>query len=230
MSVSRSMPSTPSEGVSRSTQVRPTERAPARTPPPGEAVERFRQLMGRGDGNPRAGVPLHEGAHREAHAGAQAATTEAPTPQQALPAGPDAETGSGEMGGGDTMAPAELAALMQAQLGLREPAGPVAVPLPQAAPTATAFAELLERQVRQMLVSAGGIDAHGNGEVLLRMSDATLPGTDLTLARGPEGWVLRADVRSRDSYEAIQRAAPELARRFAERNLGELSIEPRFDG
>src|SRR3546814_5702568 len=64
----------------------------------------------------------------------------------------------------------------------------------------------------------------------LRMADATLPGTDLLLSRTPEGWVLRADVRSRSSFDAIREAAPELARRFAERNLGTLSIDPHFHG
>lgn len=58
------------------------------------------------------------------------------------------------------------------------------------------------------------------------MSDATLPGTDLLLSREADGWVLRADVRSRGSYDAIRDAAPELAKRFAERKLGALRVEP----
>jgi hypothetical protein len=37
-------------------------------------------------------------------------------------------------------------------------------------------------------------------------------------------------VRSRDSYDAIREAAPELARRFAERNLGVLEIDSQFHG
>ncbi len=69
-----------------------------------------------------------------------------------------------------------------------------------------------------------------DGQVLLRMADATLPGTDLLLSRTADGWALRADVRSRSSYDAIREAAPELAKRFAERNLGTLSIEPHFHG
>ena len=75
--------------------------------------------------------------------------------------------------------------------------------------------------------AAGGA---GDGHILLRMADATLPGTDLLLSRTAEGWVLRADVRSRDSYDAIRRAAPALARRFAERDLGTLSVEPHYHG
>ena len=70
----------------------------------------------------------------------------------------------------------------------------------------------------------------GLSGLLLRMADATLPGTDLLLSRTPEGWVLRADVRSRSSFDAIREAAPALARRFAERNLGTLSIDPHFHG
>ncbi len=124
--------------------------------------------------------------------------------------------------------PAEMAALWQAHLAVRD-----AVTMPQAAtPQAnpTAFAELIERHVRQLLVSQGGLDSRGEGQVMLRMSDATLPGTDLMLTRTSDGWVLRADVRSRDSFDAIRRAMPELTRRFAERHLGALTVEPHYHG
>jgi hypothetical protein len=89
------------------------------------------------------------------------------------------------------------------------------------------FAELIERHVRQLAVS-GGDD--GDGKVLLRLADSTLPGTDLLLSRTADGWLLRADVRSRYSFDAILDAAPELTRRFADRNLGTLSIDPHFHG
>jgi hypothetical protein len=62
------------------------------------------------------------------------------------------------------------------------------------------------------------------------MSDTTLPGTDLLLTRVNDGWLLRADVQSRASHDAIREAAPELARRFAERNLGTLQVESHFHG
>lgn len=124
--------------------------------------------------------------------------------------------------------PAEMAALWQAQLAVRD-----AVAIPQNATSQanpTAFAELIERHVRQLLVSQGGLDSRGEGQVMLRMSDATLPGTDLMLTRTADGWTLRADVRSRDSYDAIRRAMPELTRRFAERHLGALTVEPHYHG
>lgn len=99
---------------------------------------------------------------------------------------------------------------------------------PAAAEQAAAprIAELLDRHVRQLAASEGA--AAGEGQVLLRMADATLPGTDLLLTRTPEGWALRADVRSRGSFDAIRDAAPELARRFAARNLGTLTVEPHL--
>lgn len=111
----------------------------------------------------------------------------------------------------------------QAQMAVREG-------LPQTAPAplnATAFADMMEKHLKQLAVDRG--DA-GDGRVLLRMSDATLPGTDLLLSKTADGWQLRADVRSRSSYDAIQDAAPALAKRFAERNLGTLSIDPHFHG
>lgn len=102
---------------------------------------------------------------------------------------------------------------------------------PQALEQAAAprLAELLERHVRQLAVSPDARE-RDDGQVLLRMADATLPGTDLLLSRTADGWTLRADVRSRASYDAIREAAPELARRFAARNLGTLTIDPHLHG
>ena len=54
--------------------------------------------------------------------------------------------------------------------------------------------------------------------------------TDLLLSREGDGWVLRADSRSRESFDAIREAGPQLAQRFAERNLGTLTIDPHFHG
>ncbi len=139
------------------------------------------------------------------------------------------EGDSGQHAGGDTLQPAELAAIYQAQVLAREiPAAP-----PPAAPTAhanpQALADMLERHVRQLAVGPHGA-GEDRGQVLLRLNDATLPGTDLLLSRTDRGWLLRADVRSRGSYDAIRQAAPQLAERFAARNLGTLEVEPHLHG
>jgi hypothetical protein len=106
------------------------------------------------------------------------------------------------------------------------PAQAFGAPPPAAAPPAPApaLAELIERHVRQMLVSETATSARG-GDVLLRMSDAALPGTDIWLRRTERGWKVRADVRSRDSYDAIVAGSERLVKRFAEHGLGELDIE-----
>jgi len=120
----------------------------------------------------------------------------------------------------------EQSGLWLAQQAMRsEQAAPMQAPPPTS--NAAAFAELIERHVRQLAVSGGGADGE-NGQVLLRLSDQTLPGTDLLLTKTAEGWQLRADSRSRSSYDAIREAGPELMRRFAARNLGQLSIDPHF--
>ena len=93
---------------------------------------------------------------------------------------------------------------------------------------APALAELVEKHVKQMMVS----DLRGSRlrarEVLLRMQDDVLPGTDLWLARTATGWSLRADVRSRDAYDALIAGSGDLIRRFADGALGDLTIEPIF--
>ena len=126
-----------------------------------------------------------------------------------------------------SLPPADASALLQAQMALRDGAAPTQAPPPAANPQA--FVDLIERHVRQLAVG-DAVARDGDGQVLLRMADATLPGTDLLLTRNGDGWTLRADVRSRSSFDAIREAAPELAKRFAERNLGTLEIDPHFHG
>ena len=128
-----------------------------------------------------------------------------------------------------SLPPADASALFQAQMALRDGAMPTQAPPPVANPQA--FAELIERHVRQLAVD-DAVARGDSGQVLLRMSDTTLPGTDLLLSRNSngDGWTLRADVRSRSSFDAIREAAPQLAKRFAERNLGTLEIDPHFHG
>lgn len=119
----------------------------------------------------------------------------------------------------------DMASMWQAQMALRNEAAPM--PTAPSPVNTEAFADLIQRHVRQMAASDSA-QREGDGQVLLRMSDATLPGTDLLLSRTADGWRLQADSRSRSSYDAIRQAAPELARRFADSNLGRLEIDPQL--
>lgn len=94
--------------------------------------------------------------------------------------------------------------------------------------TAPAIADLLEKHVKQMLVSDPRSLRGQSREVLLRMQSDVLPGTDLWLSQTRNGWQLRADVRSRDAYETLLANQEELIQRFADGDLGELTIEPVF--
>lgn len=137
---------------------------------------------------------------------------------------------TGELGRGsaDVLPPAESAAMWQAhQLAAQAPA--LAASAPQAAANPAVLAQMLERHVRQFAVSEGGT-LNGEGQVLLRLDDSTLPGTDLMLTRTADGWLLQADVRSSESFDAIRDAAGKLGERFAERGLGTLVVEPRYQG
>lgn len=198
-----------------------------REPPPQASVDQFRQAMHArqeardefAGARAKGAGELSQGQRSHARAAARDAAT-----ADAVEAGRGLE----QRQHGLPDDPAELLALMQAQSALRDgaPAAPAA-PMPS---NPAAFAELLERHVRQLAVGGGSATGREDGQVLLRLADATLPGTDLMLSRTADGWVLRADVRSRESYDAIREAAPDLARRFAERDLGELRIDPRFHG
>ena len=232
MSIQRTQ-STQSENATRDverTRDRPHDKV--REEPKAELVDRFRTLMQtRGDGKEQRldpGRQGHEAADSFQIDGQAEAGNEAVTDQAVLRKGHD-EGDSGHNAGGDSLQPAELAALYQAQVMAREvPATPApAAPLPNANPQA--LADMLERHVRQLAIGPGSASGE-DGQVLLRLADSTLPGTDLLLSRTESGWRLRADVRSRGSFEAIQQAAPRLAERFASRNLGTLEIDPHFHG
>ena len=237
MSIQRTQ-STQSENATREIDKprdRPHDKAREQPVEP-ELVDRFRTMMqARADGggkeqrlDPRLqGRDAAEAARAEGQADASDQTQLAT--DQAVQRKGSGEGDQGQQAGGDALQPAELAALYQAQVLAREiPAAP-----PPAAPTAhanpQALADMLERHVRQLAIGPQGTD-HDRGQVLLRLNDATLPGTDLLLSRTERGWLLRADVRSRGSFEAIQQAAPRLAERFASRNLGTLEVDPHFHG
>lgn len=198
-----------------------------RDPPPKEAVDRFQQvLQGKQEAKDEFLSARAKGAGElsgQQRAEAEAAARQAAT-QDAVEAARQAP-GDGEQSM-QTLDPAEVLAMMQAQSALRDGAhaAPVAAPV-----NTSAFADLVERHVRQLAVG-DGVASDDDGQVLLRMADSTLPGTDLLLSKTADGWLLRADVRSRGSYDAIREAAPELARRFAERDLGRLEIDPQFHG
>lgn len=208
-----------------------------REAPPKEAVDRFRQLMQHGRQEGRAGTQEREELPRSqldagrhaAQASAQQGDAHAAVQGQSGPSGHQESVDNNGFGA-NSIDGADLLSMMQAQSALRD-AGvspQAAVPAPPMA-SGKALAEMLERHVRQLAVD-GATSADGDGHVLLRMSDATLPGTDLLLSKTADGWLLRADVRSRGSYDAIREAAPALARRFAEQDLGQLQIDPHYSG
>ena len=233
MTIERSQNSQASETAA--TQRREAaEAARDKAPPQPEQVDRFRAVMQQmRDGNAESGALAGEHAALAEDAASlspEDVGAEAARGQRALDSGVDdrAARRADDLGlSTSSSPPADAAQMMQAHMAMRDASVPAQAPPPAA--SAQAFADLVERHVRQMAVGQPAT-ADGDGQVLLRMSDATLPGTDLLLSRSADGWVLRADVRSRESYDAIREAGPELARRFAERNLGTLSVESHFNG
>ncbi|HEY9541706.1 MAG TPA: hypothetical protein VIR05_08725 [Luteimonas sp.] len=210
-----------------------------REPAPREKVDDFQRLLQgkREQREPR--LPTQPEEARQPQQAARREGQQAPTRQQedaAIAGHRQASERYGDdpalrhrddTGGTQAQQTLDPAALYQAQMAMRDGLPQATTPTPL---NPNAFADMVERHLKQMATDRGAAADAGDGRVLLRMADATLPGTDLLLSRTPEGWVLRADVRSRSSFDAIREAAPALARRFAERNLGTLSIDPHFHG
>ncbi len=112
------------------------------------------------------------------------------------------------------------------------PQQPQAAAMAQAQPAAGGFtpalSDLIQKHVRQMLVTDPRSTRGRSREVLLRMQNDAMPGTDLWLTRTDDGWRLRAEVSSRDAYDLLLEHQDDLVQRFAQSRLGELSIEPIF--
>src|SRR3546814_3186362 len=72
------------------------------------------------------------------------------------------------------------AALYQAQMAMRDGLPQATTPAPL---NPNSFADMVERHLKQMATDRGAAADAGDGRVLLRMADATLPGTDLLLSR-----------------------------------------------
>jgi len=139
----------------------------------------------------------------------------------------DTETSAAPNAATPAQVSAEAASFVQAHRFTMEAPQQAATAAATAAP---ALAELIEKHVKQMLVSDTPASKLHAREVLLQMHGDVLPGTDLWLTRTANGWRLRADVRSRDAYDALVAGSEDLIQRFADGALGELTIEPVFHG
>jgi len=102
-------------------------------------------------------------------------------------------------------------------------------PPPQHTPPAVAtatLADMIERHVRQMLVDVSSASAQGEGgQLMLRMSDDTLPATDLMLSRTEQGWSLSTESADAGTAAMIREAAPALVDRFEAMRLGALEVK-----
>ncbi len=90
---------------------------------------------------------------------------------------------------------------------------------------AAVVAQLLEKHVRQLLVSESAGAQSGQPSVMLNLTDAVLPGTQITLTQTDDGWRLASQSTSMSSYRVVNELAPQLKARFAERGLGDLELE-----
>lgn len=225
MSIERTQSSQHTDSTERSDATKEA-RNDTRPPPLRENVDRFRTLMQqRGEGENAGKADAAKSGLAKAGQGEHAAVA---LPGKAVEAveGDLLRRSRDDKGlSSSALQAADASAMFQAQVAVRD-----GIPQTPTAPVnPNAFADMVERHVRQLAIGRDSTPT-GDGQILLRMADSTLPGTDLLLSRTADGWMLRADSRSRSSYDAIKDAAPALAKRFAERDLGTLSIDPHFHG
>jgi hypothetical protein len=88
------------------------------------------------------------------------------------------------------------------------------------------LSKLIANYVRQLLVSEPGTDS--DPRILLRLDEAVLPETELTLTKTPNGWVLAANTRSQESERLVTSNRQALVKRFAQNRLGDLTVAVTF--
>jgi hypothetical protein len=88
--------------------------------------------------------------------------------------------------------------------------------------------ELLRKHVRQLALSPSHVDINAS-QAWLKLSDDLLPGTELLIQRDGSRWSVQARTGSRESLAAIDQCQAQLQQRFAEADLGEVSLEVRFE-
>src|SRR3546814_9580726 len=81
-----------------------------------------------------------------------------------------------DTGGTQAQQTLDPAALYQAQMAMRAGLPQATTPTPL---NPNAFADMVERHLKQMATDRAAAADAGDGRVLLRMADPTLPGTDL---------------------------------------------------
>jgi len=195
-----------------------------------EESRRFRKTMKEGRDKPRgdtSGKASHGSRSTPGQAVGQPVGAQAGQVPGEYGYGAGRQQGQEGFGGNphDGSLTAGMFAMQQAQFAVHH-----AAVQPDAATTANmapALAELIARHVKQLLVPVENRATHAaSREVMLTLSNDILPGTDLWLSRTPEGWKLRADTRSPESYRFLVEQTPELVKRFADGKLGTLEIDP----
>jgi Type III secretion protein (HpaP) len=127
---------------------------------------------------------------------------------------------------GDDWDETRLQLLSAVALAAAAPQAAVSVPLAESPHEPVGWAEvteLIERHVRELLVSDGARD--GDFRVGLRLNAAVLPDTELLLSKTASGWVLRAATSSSQSEYMLSRYGAALTRRFAAKRLGRIEVE-----
>lgn len=174
-----------------------------RKPPAEEAVAAFQALMAR-----------------------QASGADSGSGAAALP-GQGLDEGELEQGLTARAVNAEWAALLVAQRLSPDPA--TRAETLSAAPQAT-LADLIEKHVRQLLVSRPEPGAVATGQMRLTLSDDLLPDTELWLSQEAGGWHLRAETGNAESHASLKANAQSLVERFADTRLGYIEVETRMRG
>lgn len=211
--------------------------APPPAPRPSERRQRDDDPVRRSEDSRRFRKTLKEGRNKgatEKGKGKGKAGPQQAREAQGLRVGAVQERGQQHKHGGglghdrqDGSLTAGMFAMQQAQVAMHQAAAqPTA---PATASMAPALADLIAKHVKQLLVPVKGASGAESREVMLTLSNDILPATDLWLSRTEQGWKLRAGTRSPEAYRFLVEQTPNLVKRFADSQLGELEIDPTLE-
>ena len=84
---------------------------------------------------------------------------------------------------------------------------------------------LLGRHVDQFLASDKAMNTANNGQVMLRLNDASLAGASLLLTRTEQGWCLKTTSKRQDIIAIMEKSSAKLVAQFANAGLGQLDLD-----
>lgn len=126
----------------------------------------------------------------------------------------------------DSLDNTELLLLSDSQSPVNSRPSPQSLPgAPMTSVFEKSFVDFIERHVQRFLANDSAAKGENGGQVIMKLSNALLPGTDLVLTRIAGGWNLKASTTDHKISDLLRRSTANLSERFAKKDFGFIEVE-----